>query len=53
MDWKDIGLYVLIAQSFFFVGVLWNKTVRNERDVSKVFEKIDGIWEYVRNGSKP
>ena len=48
-----LGIIVLVGQGFFFMGILWNKTQRNSRDIEVIFNKIDYIHEYVKkNGPK-
>ena len=44
----------LASVSFLIAGgVLVGQVRRNAKDIARVYEKIEDIWEYVRNGTKP
>ena len=56
LTWAELAgiivLFALIGQGFFFIGMLWQKVADNRRDIDAIFNRIDLIWTYVRNGGK-
>lgn len=52
LDGATVAIFLAFVQVVFFLGILWNRVTQNKQDIGTIYKKLDGIFEYIRNGRK-